>query len=251
MTKKQKKIIINIFIILLITTAIVSGSRLIQRKTSEDEVSELIVSRSTDLNESPEPIDLQVEPTDNKYEYKPNKNLEYLAINSDFTGWIKIPETLMDYPVLRGTDNEFYLNKDIYKNTSDAGAIFMDYRNLGQFNDQHTIIYGHYLKNGTMFGGLHDYKEETYFNTHDKIKISGLYGEKTYTIFSAYIVSADDYKLEINFEGEDYKNYLQTLSSYSMHKKNLIFNEDKALLTLATCSYETENGRMIIHAIED
>ncbi len=251
MTKNQKKFFLNSSIILLIIIAIVSGSILIQRKASEDEVSQLIVNRTTDIVEEVESIELPIEPKNSKYDYKPNKNLEYLAVNPDFTGWIEISDTIIDYPVLRGIDNAFYLNKDIYKNSSDAGAIFMDYRNLGQFNDQHTIIYGHYMKNGTMFGGLHEYKEETYFNTHDTIKISGLYGEKTYTIFSAYIVSADDYKLEINFQGLDYESYLQTLMSYSMHKKGFIFSEDKALLTLATCSYETKNGRMIIHAIED
>lgn len=251
MNLKQKHMLQNITVILLLMIMMISGLRLIQRKSSENEVSELIVKRASDFYEAIEPVDALDVQINNDYDYKPNKNSEYLAMNSEFTGWITIAETVIDYPIVRGSDNKFYLNRDIYKNSSDAGAIFMDYRNIGQFNDQHTIIYGHYMKNGTMFGGLHEYKEETYFNTHDKIKVSGLYGEKTYTIFSAYLVSADEYKLELHFKGGDYKNYLETLQSYSMHKKNLILSEDKALLTLATCSYETENGRIIIHAIED
>lgn len=251
MYKKHKYIFLNISVFLLLITIIVSGLRLIQRKSSENEVSDLIAERASDVHEEREPIDIAPEMIENNYEYKPNQNSEYLTINSDYTGWITVAKTVIDYPIVRGSDNEFYLNRDIYKKSSDAGAIFMDYRNLGQFNDQHTIIYGHYMKNGTMFGGLHDYKEETYFNTHDKITVNGLYGEKTYTIFSAYIVSADDYKLEIDLQDGDYENYVQTLMSNSMHKKDFIFSEDKALLTLATCSYETKNGRMIIHAFED
>lgn len=248
---KNKKVFINTSIILLLMIAIFSGSNLIRRKTSETEVSQLIINRSTNLLVETQPKELPIELIDSKYDYKPNDNSKYLSINPDFTGWIEIAGTALDYPVLRSIDNVFYLTRDIYKNNSDAGAIFMDYRNLGQFNDQHTIIYGHYMKNGTMFGGLHDYKEENHFNTHDKIKVSGLYGDKIYTIFSVYIVSADDYKLEIDFEDGDYANYLQALMSSSMYKKDFILSEDKALLTLATCSYETKNGRMIIHAIED
>lgn len=256
MTKKSKYFFLNISILVLLIIMISSGFRLIQRKSSEKEVSGLLALRSSENFEASElieadPIEVYNEQPEIKYDYKPNKNSEYLAINSDFTGWITIADTVIDYPIVRGSDNEFYLNRNIYKKSSDAGAIFMDYRNIGQFNDQHTIIYGHYMKNGTMFGGLHEYKEETYFKTHDKIKLSGLYGEKTYTIFSVYIVSADDYKLEIDFIGGNYENYVQSLWSISMHKKDFIFNEDKALLTLATCSYELENGRIVIHAIED
>lgn len=183
--------------------------------------------------------------------YRENPFKEILSLNSDFVAWIDIPGTEVDYPILRGKDNRYYLNKNINREESKLGSIFMDYRNIGQFNDRHIAIYGHYVKNGSMFGSLHNYKSEAFFNEHSQINVQGLYETKTYTIFSAYIVSADDYIIDLDAGKEDYLSYLTSLAEASMYPRDIVLSSEKTLLTLTTCSYEIDNGRIIIHAIEN
>ena len=85
------------------------------------------------------------------YIYQENINKKWLSINSDFMGWLQIPGSNIDYPFVRSKDNADYLKRDFYGNYSESGTLFMDYRNLGNFNDQHTLIYGHNMKNKSMF----------------------------------------------------------------------------------------------------
>ena len=93
------------------------------------------------------------------------------AINGDIIGWIQIEGTEISYPIVKGTDNSYYLKHTFEKNTNAAGAIFMDYTNSSDFQDCNTLIYGHNMKNGTMFHDLVNYKEESYFRQHQNIII--------------------------------------------------------------------------------
>jgi len=187
----------------------------------------------------------------NQYTYKPNENTKWLAINPDYFGWIKIAGTNIDYPFVRSDDNIDYLTLDFNGNYSDAGTLFMDYRNLGNFNDQHAIIYGHYMKNKTLFHNLTLYHDKAYYEKNQIIEIAGLYETKTYKIFSVYEISADDYAFTLDFDDESaYQNYLDTLVKQSLHASDLEIDVANKLLSLVTCSYGVGNGRTIVHAIE-
>lgn len=185
------------------------------------------------------------------YSTSPNLQKEWLDINNDYQGWLSIEGTNVDYPVVRSIDNFYYLNRDFLKEKSELGAIFMDYRNIGNFNDKHTAIYGHFTWNGKMFADLHNYKDKSYINDKDTIKFNTLYGEKEFQIFSVYIDSATDYKLQFDFKDDlEYENYLLALNKLSMYELPFDLDGDKLLITLATCSYEIGNGRLIVHGIE-
>ena len=186
-----------------------------------------------------------------QYIYKPNENTKWLSINPDYFGWIRVAGTNIDYPFVRSHDNIDYLTLDFNRAYSDAGTLFMDYRNLGNFNDQHTIIYGHYMKNQTLFHNLTLYHEESYYEKNQIIEIAGLYETKTYKIFSVYEISADDYAFTLDFDDESaYQNYLDTLLKQSLHVSDFEMDVAKKLLSLVTCSYGVGNGRTIVHAIE-
>lgn len=186
-----------------------------------------------------------------QYIYRPNENTKLLSINPDYFGWIRVAGTNIDYPFVRSHDNKDYLTLDFNGNYSDAGSLFMDYRNLGNFNDKHTIIYGHYMKNKTLFHNLTLYHEKDYYDKNQIIEIAGIYETKTYKIFSVYEISADDYAFTLNFDEEsDYQTYLETLSNLSRHGTDFEIDSSKRLLSLVTCSYGVGNGRTIIHAIE-
>lgn len=159
--------------------------------------------------------------------------------------------TKIDYHVVKAVDNKYYLKKDFFKEKSDAGSIFMDYRNIGNFLDKHTIFYGHYQKNGEMFADLHKYKDNNFATENKIITFDSLYGKKEFEIFSIYVDSANDYELELLFEDDrGYEDYLKSLNELSMHPFELQVSPEKRLLTLATCSYEVDNGRLMVHAIE-
>ena len=178
-------------------------------------------------------------------------NSTWLSINADYAGWIKIPGTKIDYPYVRSKDNKDYLKRDFYGKSSEAGTLFLDYRNLGNFNDPHALIYGHNMKNKTMFHNLTLYKDPAFLADHDLIEWSGLYETRTYKIFSVYEISADDYAFTLQFDSETaYSAYLNALAAQSLHPSAPISDPGQRLLTLVTCSYGTNNGRMVVHALE-
>lgn len=187
------------------------------------------------------------------FPYKENLNKEWLNINPDYMGWLRVPGTTIDYPYVRGGDNDYYLKRDFYGKYSEAGTLFMDYRNLGSFNDQHTLIYGHNMKNKSMFHSLTYYQDYKFFEENQWIELSGLYETRTFKIFSVYEISADDYAFILDFETpEQYQDYLVTLEKLSLHSEKHAFTADpnQKLLTLVTCSYGVNNGRTIVHAVE-
>lgn len=185
------------------------------------------------------------------YVYKDNINKKWLAINPDFMGWLQIPGTNIDYPFVRSNDNQDYLKRDFNGNYSEAGTLFLDYRNLGNFNDPHTLIYGHNMKNKSMFQNLTYYQDSDFFSQNQLIQLSGLYETRTYKIFSVYEISADDYVFTLHFENDtEYLAYLNGLEDLSLHRQDLILETGQRLLTLVTCSYGVNNGRTIVHAVE-
>jgi SrtB family sortase len=115
--------------------------------------------------------------------------IELLEINQDVVGWLHIEGTVIDYPVLQAEDNDFYLRRDWQKNDNIAGSIFMDYRNdiLSIQPGSNTIIYGHRMNDGSMFGELIKYESRWNFENHRIIHLDTLYETYEWEIFSAYI----------------------------------------------------------------
>lgn len=177
------------------------------------------------------------------------KALDLSNINSDYRGWININNTNIDYPILQARDNEYYLKKDINKSNLASGSIFLDFRN-NKFLDKNTIIYGHYMKNDTMFSELKYYKDANFFNRNNKINITTPDNKiLKYQVFSVYVTDANDNYIQTNFESDyEYEEFLNKISNKSLFHNNLNVNTSDRILTLSTCSYEFENARMVIHA---
>ena len=109
-------------------------------------------------------------------------------VNEDVMGWIHIPDTDINYPLLRGGDNEHYLKHNWKNEPNAAGAIFMEHENAADFSDFNTIIYGHNMRSGSMFGGLKEYDGQAYWETHPYIYILHDNGVFRYDIFAAHRV---------------------------------------------------------------
>jgi len=134
----------------------------------------------------------------------PNPMLGLLEINSDFVGWIRVPGTSVDYPIVRGADNAVYLYTTFGGEQNPAGAIFMDYRARDGFGTPVTILYGHNMRNGTMFASLHQYKDPDFLARYPEITIMTVDGTlHTYRIFDVRYTDAWDAVYRLDFKDID------------------------------------------------
>ena len=171
-------------------------------------------------------------------------------INDDCVAWIYIEDTVINYPVLQGSDNAYYLKHLIDGKWNSAGSIFMDSRVNADLSDRHSIIYGHHMKNGTMFSGLAQYKKQSYYDEHP----TGLLitPEQTYQIefFAGYVAKVNDPAWDTGFESdEDYEDWLQQAKDRSCFQSPLSPAVTDRVLTLSTCSYEFDNSRFVLLGI--
>ena len=166
----------------------------------------------------------------------------------DYRGWIKIDNTNINYPIVQGKDNSFYLDKDINKNYLSSGSIFMNYLNHGS-NDENTVLFGHHMRNKTMFAQLNKYKEKEFFYGNNDIVIEVENGKVLkYKVFSAYVTDSKDNYIKTNFDDKDqYKEFLEDIKNKSQYKSDIDVNENDKIITLSTCSYEFNDARMVVH----
>ncbi|MDI6617257.1 MAG: class B sortase [Clostridiales bacterium] len=171
-----------------------------------------------------------------------------LDINKDVVGWIKIAGTKIDYPVVQADNNRFYLNHNVERKKSSHGAIFMDYRNTGD-RDFNTVIYGHSLKDGTMFGSLLNYKDPAFCLKHKTIEYDSLEQSMKWRIFSVYIFHQGSDFIQVYFDSdEEYARYLNIISRNSIYETGIEVTKGDKILTLVTCSYEFNDARLVICA---
>ncbi|MFA5602256.1 MAG: class B sortase [Bacilli bacterium] len=172
-----------------------------------------------------------------------------LKINKDVIGWIRIPETNIDYPVLKTNNNDYYLRHNIMREKTSVGSIFMDFRNKGDGTDRHSIIYGHRTNNKTMFTGLMNYKDKEFFYRNNIIIFNILEEEIKWEIFSAYITSIDFYYIITKFNSDqEFLKFINMIQDKSEYKTDVVLEADDKILTLSTCTYELEDARFVIHA---
>lgn len=168
-------------------------------------------------------------------------------LNPDFRCWIMVDNTNIDYPVVQATDNDYYLKKDFYGESVGAGSIFMDYRNDYK-NDKNLIIYGHNMRNKTMFNNLVKYKDESFWKENNKIRLVEEDKEYVYEVFSAYFVDPEfDYLVTSFGSDEEYKSYINKIRDKSMFISPVEVGTDDKIITLSTCSYEFDDARTVIH----
>lgn len=176
---------------------------------------------------------------------------DLVAINEDIVGWVTVNDTRIDYPILQAADNDYYMERNYKKEQMRAGSIFMDFRNNISNEDRHTILYGHRMKDGTMFGHLKKYLEEDFFNEHRVFYYDTLYDSYDVEIFSVYKTTTDFYYIQTDFSNDqEYKTFIQELQDKSMYKTDIEIQPDDRIITLSTCDYglSQSEGRLVVHA---
>ena len=170
--------------------------------------------------------------------------------NQDVIGWLYCPDTSINYPVVQAADNEYYLHRLLDDSKNAAGTLFMDYRNTADLSDWNSVIYGHNMKNGSMFGSLPDYKTQAYFDAHPQMFL--LTPEKTYMVelVAGYTTPANSELYATRSPSEEEKARLveNWLDASNFVSGNDIDAEDR-LITLSTCSYEYHDARYVLIGI--
>jgi len=173
-----------------------------------------------------------------------------LSINNETVGWLKVNNTKIDYPVVKASNNDYYLNHSFYKQSNFNGWIYMDYRNDPNRVDQNTIIYGHNLKNGMMFGTLQTVLKESWHNNPDNLTITFNTTNKQmkWQIFSIYVVNVTNDYLYANFDYDvEFKEFVDKLKSRSIKDFGIEVTKFDKILTLTTCQNNSKQ-RLVVHA---
>ena len=171
-------------------------------------------------------------------------------INDDIVGWIYIPGTKVNYPIVQGYNNDQYLYRMIDGAYNSSGSIFMDYRNESDFSNRHTIIYGHHMNNGSMFSDLLNYKEQKYFDEHPVALI--ITPDQNYTLefFTGYVADTRDSAWDRSFSSDEaYGNWLRSIGKKSRFYINIIPEASDRVVTLSTCSYEFDDARFVMTGV--
>lgn len=196
------------------------------------------------------PTDVPAPALSNDFIIKRSPHKELLEANNDYVGWIQIDGTIVNYPIVKGRDNDFYLNRNFEKEIDKRGSIYMDYRNIGFGFSPQVILYGHNMKNGEMFGELSKYKDPDFAKAHPTFTISDLYGTRTYQVYSSYFASADPSYITTGGTVEDLTDLIRgQLASSDMAYAPLPASYGH-VVTLVTCTYEVDDGRYFLHAVE-
>ncbi len=172
---------------------------------------------------------------------------ELIRVNPDVVGWIYCEDSKISYPILQSDDNDAYLHTMIDGSYNKAGSIFMDYRSSPDFSDLGTIIYGHNMKNDSMFGTLNEYKKQEYFDAHPVMWV--LTPEKTYKleIIAALDTLDDSIAYNIPLSDTELSEYLKWAVKHSDVETGVDINEIERVVTLSTCySSNYDNTRYIV-----
>lgn len=170
--------------------------------------------------------------------------------NDDTVGFIKVNGTQIEYPIVKTTNNDYYLKHSFDKTYNAAGWVFADYRNKLDGTDKNIIIYGHNRKNGTMFSSLRHILNKNWYENEEnrRIQLITENAEITYEVFSIYQIEKEEYYIQTNFNSdEQFSTFIKTLKNRSIKDFNIDVNSEDSILTLSTCANDN-NYRVVLHA---
>ncbi|MFQ9150692.1 MAG: class B sortase [Blautia sp.] len=262
-----KKIITGVIFVIALAMFLFSGFSLLKAfreyKKGDDEYSSLetYVTRETDGQE------VTIDETESEFVYETESDVvtghtikkrlyskksivdfdSLKKINSDLVGWLLIDSLGISYPVVQTDNNDYYLHKTFEKKDNFAGCLFIEYQNHSDFSDNNTIIYGHNMKNGSMFGKLRKiledgvYSKDPYFWIYTEEKVYKFH------VFSARTVNVDSESYTLQFATpEDFQNYLNDVSGKSELKCDQVsVDANDKIVTLSTCTGD-ESTRFVI-----
>lgn len=176
--------------------------------------------------------------------------------NKKLIGWLKIDDTIIDYPVMQTADNKYYLDHNFNQEYDKNGSLFLDCSCSVYPRSTNLIIYGHHMKSGQMFGQLQKYARESYYEKHKEIQFDTIYEKGTYEVmyvFRSQVYNEDDlvfkYYQFINANsGTEFQSYMEEMKKLSLYDTGVTAGFGDSLLTLSTCDNSQKDGRFVVVA---
>ena len=169
--------------------------------------------------------------------------------NSDVAGWIYCEGTAINYPIVHGSDNSYYLNHRFDSVYSSFGSIFMDYRCPKDFSASNTLIYGHHMDNGSMFAAIVKYKNQSFYNAHPYMQIYTPSGDYLLELFAGYTAATDDLCYTSSIYGGDMDALIDHALALSTFQSGIRPSASDRIVTLSTCAYDFKNARYVVLGI--
>lgn len=244
------------FIIIICLSCMAISYVLINNKTSEANVAKINERINTVIeaskNNTITPEETPAEPSDNLESPIKNKELEsLLEINPDTVGWLTVPNTNIDYPVVKTTDNDYYLDHNYEKKYDYNGWVFMHYYNSTHNLDKNTIIFAHNrFYSGIMFGTLNEVTKDTWYNNtkENLITFNTLYDNMQFEVFSIYKTNITADYLKTTFDSDlEWNNFIKMIRERSMFQNNVNVGTNDKIITLSTCL--DNDTRLVVHAV--
>lgn len=200
------------------------------------------------------PQDTNTTPSDVPATAEPNVEIPYMdidfealrAINQNAAAWLYCPDTVIDYPVMRANDYDYYLRHLPDGTRNDNGTLFIDYNNAAGFTDALTVIYGHHMKSGKMFGSLVNYKGQAYFEEHPYMYLYTENGNYRIDLMYGCVIGAGQWR----DQGFMYEANLDALLTYAASKTtftcDVAYIQGDQVIALSTCSYEFDDARYVV-----
>lgn len=176
--------------------------------------------------------------------------------NKKLIGWLKIDDTIVDYPVMQTSDNEYYLEHNYNQEYDKNGSLFLDCECKVYPRSTNLIIYGHHMKSGQMFGQLQKYAKESYGKKHSMIQFDSIYEKATYQVmyvFRSQVYNDNDFVfkyyqfIDANSE-EEFNSYMNEMAEMSLYDTGITASYGESLLTLSTCDHSQTDGRFVVVA---
>lgn len=238
--KKKKVLIINIIQILLIVVLVYSAIHIAIWYKNNESNKKIIKEtlKTVKINDDTK--------TKQKYEvdFKELKNK-----NSDTIAWLKVENTNIEFPIVKANDNSYYLSHNFNKEYNKAGWIFADYKNKFDTTDKNIVIYGHNMRDNSMFGSLKDVIKKEWYNNESNKYITLITEEEyhIYEVFSVYQIEKEDYYIKTNFKNNEFEEFINTIKERSKKDFNVKVTKDDNILTLSTCA-NNNKYRVVLHA---
>lgn len=170
-----------------------------------------------------------------------------LKRNSDVVGWLYCEDSVINYPVVQANDNDEYLDKDLNGKYLRSGTLFVDCHNQKQpQQDRNYIIYGHSMRNGSMFGMLAHYKKQSYYDEHPVMYFLTPEGDYRIELFAGRVIKTTDPIYSVSDDSEEFFSHLQTMQEKSTFDSDVTITKEDKIVTLSTCSYEFDQARYVV-----
>lgn len=261
--KKTTKILLIVLCVVCLIVAGISAYKLISilgeykaAVESYDQMSQSFVTTDEDIPEENKPVETPAAAeeatveTKNPVSEKSPITVDFeslLATNDEVVGWLFSEDTVINYPIAQAEDNDKYLHHMLDGTYNSSGTLFVDCECAPEFAGANTIVYGHNMKNGSMFYSLHNYIDQAYYDAHPVMYLNTPTQNYRIDIFSAFICNYDSDTYTLSFPSEnDYVDFINKMKSQSDFQSDVEVTGNDRVITLSTCTYEYDNARYVV-----